>query len=113
MSKIFISETGLTTDKTSSKASILGASNQKFNVEIIWANGTGTLDGTLDLNYATNSAATPANNSSEQITLSTATGTQQIFIDPYHLRFLQAVYTKNNCTSIDLSVICSDNLGGI
>jgi hypothetical protein len=109
--KIFISETGLSTDKTSSKASILGASNQKFNVELSWGNATGTLDGTVDLNYATTAAATPANNAAEQFVISEASGTHQFFIDPHHLRFLQAVYTKNGITSIDIIISSSDMLG--
>ena len=111
--KEFFDETGLAANKTSSTASILGAANQKFNVEVSWDSGAGTLDATVDLNYSTDPDSTPANNSSEQLTLSTAAGTHQFFIDPHHLRFLQAVYTKNNCTSINIKIVSSDNLGGL
>ena len=111
--KTFISGTGLTTSLTSAKASILGAANQKSNVEISWANATGTLDGTVDIKYSTDPDSTPANNAAEQYTITAAAGTRQFFIEPYHLRFLQAVYTKNNISSIDLKIISSDNLGGL
>jgi len=110
--KIFISETSLATDKTSEKLAIVGARNQKFNVELSWTGATGTLDGTVDLKYSTTPAATPSNNSSEQFLIDAASGTHQFFVDPYHLAFLQAVYTKNNITAIDIIVTCSDELAG-
>jgi len=108
-----ISETSLGSDKTSTKAAILGAANQTTCFQIEWENATGTLDGTIDIQFSLTASADPTSNSTEQFTLNTASGSDILTFEQSHLRYVRVVYTKNNCTSIDLIVTYSDKLGGI
>ena len=110
--KLLISETSLNANKTSTKAGVL-QKGYKTCVELSWANGTGTLDATFDLKYALTSAATPTSETTDQITLSTAAGTELFWIDPHKIGYIQAFYVKNNCTNIDIIVKSADNLGGL
>lgn len=111
--KTLISETSLNANKTSTKAVVLQTAGQKTCVELSWANGAGTLDATFDLKYALTSAATPTSETTDQITLSTAAGTELFWIDPHKIGYIQAFYVKNSCTNIDIIVKSADNLGGI
>ena len=107
--KKLISETGLTTDLTGTKAELYNNRLEKFCVEIRWANGTGTLDSTVDIKYALTDEASPTSEVTDQVTLSTASGTQMVWIDPHELKYLQADFVINTQTSLDLEITSSLN----
>ena len=111
--RIIFDGTALTSDTSSNILSLFGNRKEKFNINVSWTAGTGTLDGTIAVHWSGTGVGVFDSNTAKTLTMDSATGGEVFVIDPHEVGFYQIVYTKNTCTSIKPIVTSSKNMGNI
>ena len=82
----------------------------KASIQVIWANMTGTGDGTINIGFSMDDINFDVYSSSAVITAATP-GSHTFEIDFYKYKSFKIIYTENSNTAIDITALTMTNFG--